>query len=93
MTPIVKICAFAESAGISVIPHAGGNTAYGQHACYAMPAIPWTETFVASPPGVAPEDAAKIPGLSTPTNGTMKPSDAPGFGLEIEQHHLSAFKY
>ena len=50
MTAIIKICAIAEVAGISVIAHGGGNTAYGQHACLALPAIPWTECFVATPP-------------------------------------------
>ena len=40
LTAITKICAIAEAAGISVIPHGGGNTPYGQHACYALSAIP-----------------------------------------------------
>ena len=93
LTPLVKICAIAESAGITVIPHGGGNTAYGQHVCYAMPAIPLTETFVASAPGVPPEDVASLPGVSTPQNGTMKPSEAPGFGVDISEEHLKPFAY
>lgn len=93
LTPIVKICAIAEAAGIAVIPHGGGNTPYGQHACYAMPAIPWTECFVASPPGVPPEEAARLPGMATAKNGRMRPSDAPGFGLEITAADLSPFRY
>ena len=67
LTAITKICAIAEAAGISVIPHGGGNTPYGQHACYALPAIPWTECFVAAPPGVPPEDAVRLPGASDMT--------------------------
>mgnify|MGYP003324204450 CR=1 FL=1 len=55
MTAIVKICAIAEAANISVIPHGGGNTPYGQHACFAMPAIPWTECS-SGILGIAPKD-------------------------------------
>jgi len=84
MTPIVKICAIAEAANISVIPHGGGNTVYGQHACYAMPAIPWTECFIASPPGIPIEDAPRLPGQAFPKNGKMIPTDGPGFGLDID---------
>ena len=69
LTALVKICAIAEAAGISVIPHGGGNTPYGQHACYAMPAIPWTECFVGSAPGVPPEQAARMPGAAIPEEG------------------------
>ena len=93
LTALVKICAIAEAAGISVIPHGGGNTPYGQHACYAMPAIPWTECFVGSAPGVPPEQAARMPGAAIPKEGRMKPSDAPGFGVEVTLDQLSPFDY
>ncbi|MFW6174323.1 MAG: enolase C-terminal domain-like protein [Chloroflexota bacterium] len=93
LTPIIKICAIAEAANISVIPHGGGNTPYGQHACYGLPAIPWTECFVASPPGMPPEEAARLPGMTTPKDGRMVPSDAPGFGLEITGDHIKPFDY
>ena len=93
MTALVKICAIAEAAGISVIPHGGGNTPYGQHACYALPAIPWTECFVATPPGVSPDEAARLPGVAAPSNGTMRPTDGPGFGVEISEGDLSPFDY
>ena len=93
LTALVKICAIAEAAGISVIPHGGGNTPYGQHACYALPAIPWTECFVGSAPGVPPEQAARIPGAAIPKEGRMKPSGAPGFGVELTLDQLSPFDY
>ena len=93
LTAIAKICAIAEAAGISVIPHGGGITAYGQHACYALPAIPWAECFVATPPGVPPEEAVRIPGVATPKNGRMVPSDRPGFGVEITEEDLAPFVY
>ena len=93
LTPLVKICAIAEAAGISVIPHGGGNTPYGQHVAYAMPAIPWAECFISSPPGVPLKEATRLPGMAYPVNGRMKPSDAPGFGVEIDPSTLEPFKY
>jgi L-rhamnonate dehydratase len=93
LTAITKICSIAEAAGISVIPHGGGNTPYGQHACYALPAIPWTECFVATPPGVPPEEAVRLPGMVAPQNGRMVPSDRPGFGVQISEEHLAPFAY
>ena len=96
MTAIVKICAIAEAANISVIPHGGGNTPYGQHACFAMPAIPWTECYIATPPGVPIERLGSnksFPGMSVPKNSKMVPSNAPGFGLEIDKGDLKPYKY
>jgi L-rhamnonate dehydratase len=93
LTALVKICAIAEAAGISVIPHGGGNTPYGQHANFALPAIPWTECFIATPPGVSPEDAARLPGAAVPSRGRMRPSDGPGFGVEITAEDLAPFEY
>ena len=70
--------------------HAGANTAYGQHFSYAMPAVTWTEMFMASDPGVpletamgAPRGYMNLPGTPVPVNGRLRPSDAPGFGLEV----------
>ena len=95
MTAIVKICAIAEAANISVIPHGGGNTPYGQHACFAMPAIPWTECFIATPPGVKVDRLGggdkNFPGMSVPKDSKMIPSNAPGFGLEIEKSDLKPY--
>ena len=91
LTPLIKICAIAEAAGIAVIPHGGGNTPFGQHACYAMAAIPWTECFTSTPPGVPLEEGARTPGMSVPKNGVMKPSDAPGFGIDIDPAGLPSF--
>ena len=93
LTAITKICAIAEAADISVIPHGGGNTPYGQHACYALPAIPWTECFVATPPGVSPDEAARLPGMAAPKEGRMVPSDGPGFGVDVTMDDLTPFNY
>ncbi len=91
VTATVKICHIAEAAGISVIPHGGMNDAYGQHVCYAMPAIPWGEFFVGSAPGVPLKDATRrTPGMAVPENGYLVPNDAPGFGIELTMKDLEA---
>ncbi len=92
-TAVVKICHIAEAAGISVMPHMGVNDAYGQHVCYAMPAVPWGELFIGSAPGV-PLDSIlgfrQTPGMALPKDGMLVPSDAPGFGIELTLDQLYA---
>lgn len=91
VTATVKICHIAEAAGIPVMPHGGMNDCYGQHTCYAMPNIPWGEFFVGSAPGVPlSEGYRRTPGMATPDNGRLVPSDAPGFGIEFTLAELEA---
>ena len=87
MTALVKICHIAEAAGVSVIPHAGINSSYGQHACYAMTNIPLGEFFIGSDPGV-PLDASIASsvhtfGMSVPVDGNVVPTGEDGFGIEL----------
>ena len=84
LTPVARIAAMAEGAGMSAILHGGGNSAYGQHASYALPGLVWTEFFVGTPPGVPLTEQATLPGVPRPTEGKLVPSDAPGFGIELE---------
>jgi len=86
-----KIAAAADGAGMSVIPHAGGLTAYGQHFTFATPASPWCEYFVGSPPGVPLAAARTLPGVPVAKDGYLTPSDAPGFGMEIPEGWLTPF--
>ncbi len=86
-----KIAAAADAAGVSVILHAGGLTAFGQHFSAATPAVPWCEYFVGSAPGVPLEELWRLPGLPLPQDGWLTPSDAPGFGLEIPEAWLMPF--
>ena len=89
VTATVKICHIAEAAGISVIPHAGMNTPYGQHVALAMPCEPWGEAFVPTAPGVPfTKELAPIPGMAVPRDGYLVPSDAPGFGIEVTRDEL-----
>jgi L-rhamnonate dehydratase len=91
LTACRRIAEMADSAGIQVILHGGGNSAYGQHLTYAMPNTPWAECFLATPPGVPLEEAASIPGVAAPKDGWLVPSDAPGFGQEIPEEWLTPF--
>jgi L-rhamnonate dehydratase len=93
LTPLIKICHIAEAAGVSVIPHGGGGTAYGQHACYGLAAIPMIECSgpVMTPPGVPLDEKDRLPGTPVPRAGLLRPSDAPGFGLELLREWLPPF--
>jgi L-rhamnonate dehydratase len=91
VTTCQKIVAAADAAGVNVILHGGGNTAFGQHFSYAMPSVPWLECFVGTPPGVPLEEAWHLPGEAYPKDGWLVPSDAPGFGLELPETWLSPF--
>jgi L-rhamnonate dehydratase len=83
VTATVRICHLADAAGIPVIPHAGMNTPYGQHLGLAMREMPWGEFFLGSPPGVPLEETVRVPGTAVPRDGSLVPSDAPGFGLDV----------
>lgn len=86
-----NICAIAGAAGIQVIPHASMNYPYGQHLAFAMPAVTWGERSEGvSPPGVPLEEMVQIPGTPVIEDGWLVPSDAPGFGLEIDRPWIDA---
>ncbi|MBN1247307.1 MAG: L-rhamnonate dehydratase [Anaerolineae bacterium] len=91
MTTVRKIAAAADAAGINVILHGGGVTPFGQHFTHATPSAPWCEYFVASPPGVPLEAAARLPGQAVAKDGWLVPSDAPGFGMEILEEWVTAY--
>lgn len=91
VTVTQKIVAAAEAAGLGVILHAGGHTAFGQHLTFGQSAIPWCEFFVGSAPGVPLEEGRVAPGQRLPKDGWLEPNDAPGFGLEIPHGHLVPF--
>jgi L-rhamnonate dehydratase len=89
LTPVVKVAAIAEAAGIDLVPHAAGNSVYGQHVCYALPAIDRTEFFVGTAPGVPLEAGRWLPGQAVPEEGTMTPPDDPGFGVDMDRLKLT----
>jgi L-rhamnonate dehydratase len=86
-----KIAAAADAAGLVVMLHGGGNTAYGQHFSYATPNVPWCECFVGSDPGIELANGWGLPGQAVPKDGWLVPSDAPGFGLDVQEAWLAPF--
>jgi L-rhamnonate dehydratase len=91
LTTCIKIAHAAEAAGKQVILHAGGRFPFGQHFSLAMPAVPWLEYFIEAPPGVSLTDGVWLPGQPAAEGGYLVPSDAPGFGLEVEESWLEPF--
>ena len=91
MTTCMKIAAVADASGISVIPHGGAGTPFGQHFSIASGCAPLSEYFVGSPPGVPLDELPGIPGVAVPSGGHVTPSDAPGFGMEIKEEWLTPF--
>ena len=88
LTGCLKIAHIAEGAGLSVIPHAGINTPYGQHFGMAVPNSPMGEYFVASAPGVPLHEVRLTPGMQTPHDGFVTPNAEPGFGLGLTLHDI-----
>ncbi len=91
LTTCQKIAATAEAAGVNVILHAGGFTPFGQHFSYGASSVRWLEAFVGSDPGIPLEEVRRLPGMAVPKDGWLVPSDAPGFGLEIQDSWLTPF--
>jgi L-rhamnonate dehydratase len=88
-TASVRICHLAEAHGLTVIGHAGMNYPYGQHLALAMPTIPMGERSEGvAPPGVPLEEMVALPGTVPIRNGRVRPTDAPGFGIEVTQDWL-----
>jgi len=91
MTASVRICHIAEAHGLTVIGHAGMNYPYGQHLAMAMPVIPMGERSEGvAPPGVPLEELVTLPGTVAIRNGRVRPTDAPGFGIEVTKEWLES---
>lgn len=88
LTEALKIYAMAEAAGIATIPHAGASLVFAQHFAFAMPDSTIAEFWLGSDPGVPLQEAAMVPGMAVPRDGRLVPSDRPGFGLGVEDHHI-----
>jgi L-rhamnonate dehydratase len=88
LSEILKIYTIGEAAGIATIPHSGAGLPFGQHFSIAMPESPIAEFWLGSDPGVPLAEANRFPGMPTPVNGKVTPSDAPGFGLELTEENI-----
>ena len=57
----------------------------------AMPAIPMGERSEGvAPPGVPLEETIALPGTVAIKNGRVRPTDAPGFGIEVTTEWLES---
>lgn len=92
LSEALKIYALGEAAGLITIPHISGSTPFGLHFAAAMPECPMAEYFMASKPGVPLDRAPTPPGTPVPKNGRVTPSDAPGFGYEVSEADLVAWR-
>ncbi len=87
----VRICHLAEAHGLSVVAHAGMNYPWGQHLSLAMPVVQLGERSEGvSPPGVPLEEMTVLPGTAVIRQGRVRPSDAPGLGLDIGKEWLES---
>ena len=88
ITSAAKISHIAEASGINVITHGGMNYPYGQHLAFAMPVhhVGVSDLKAFLPPVYHLEEMGQgCPGTSVIKDGYVAPSNAPGFGLEIDE--------
>ena len=91
LSAVTRIAAIADSAGLAVMPHLAGTTAFGQHASAGISTIHRAEYRIGSDPGIPLDRVPQAPGAVLPVNGEIGASDAPGFGIEIPEEHLSPY--
>ena len=93
LSAIIKISHIAEAAGIDLILQGGGGSVYGQHASYGLTGISMIECSgpVITKTGIPLNEKERFPGTPVPENGTIIPSNAPGFGLEINRDWFPSF--
>ncbi|MBT5872645.1 MAG: hypothetical protein HOH43_04435 [Candidatus Latescibacteria bacterium] len=89
LSEAIKIYTIGEAAGLISVPHGGANSPFGQHFALALPESPVAEYWLGTDPGIPLEELRHIPGMATPIDGYVTPSDAPGFGLGIEEDWIS----
>ena len=93
LSEALKIYAIGEAAGIITIPHAAAASPWGQHFAISMPESPMAEFWMGSDPGIPLDEVCPIPGMPMPRDGYIKPSDAPGFGMEINQEWIAPWDH
>lgn len=88
LTEALRVSAMAAAYDIPVVPH--GSGAYSYHLVYAQPHIPFCEYVNMSAGGdtIEPTFGTLFDGDDIPENGTIRPSDRPGFGLTLRRDGL-----
>ena len=88
LTELLRISAHASAYDIPVIPHGSGP--YSYHFIASQPHSPFCEYVAASPDGrsILPVFGNIFTGETLPSNGRLRLSDAPGFGMAIADRAL-----
>jgi len=92
LTEALKVYVIGEAAGLSTFPHSGASLPFGQHFHLAMPEAQLAEFWLGSDPGVPLQEAMRLPGVAVPVDGKVRPSDAPGFGIDLKPEWLVPFR-
>ena len=56
-----------------------------------MPEAAFAEYWLGTDPGVPLEEVCPISGVAMPVGGTLVPTDAPGFGMEIKADWITPY--
>ena len=91
LTETLKVYTLAEAAGLTTIPHFSGSTAFGVHFSVSAPECPMAEYWLTTDPGIPLDRAGGVPGTPVPENGRIRPSDAPGFGYDLEERDIQSW--
>jgi L-rhamnonate dehydratase len=83
LSELLRVAAHADAYDLPVVPHGSGP--YSYHFNVSRPNAPFCEYVAASPDGrsVLPVFGSLFTGETLPRDGVIRPSDAPGFGLEL----------
>jgi L-rhamnonate dehydratase len=85
LTELLKIAAYADAHGVSVIPH--GSSVYGYHFVVTRTSSPFAEFLMMAPDAasVVPMFTPLLLGEPVPENGRLEVPDTPGFGVELNR--------
>ena len=88
VTEARKIAAMAAAYDIPVVPH--GSGVFSSHFQMAFTNTPFQEVLALSPDGndIVPVFGDLIRGEPLPENGTIRPPDLPGWGIEVDRSRL-----
>lgn len=89
LTEALRVSAMAAAYDIPVVPH--GSGAYSYHFVQSQPHIPFSEYVNTSPAGdtVEPVFGTLFDGDDPPVDGRIRPSDRPGFGLDLRRDQVT----
>jgi L-alanine-DL-glutamate epimerase-like enolase superfamily enzyme len=82
---VLRIAALASAFDVTLVPHAGGI--YSYHLAMTQPMVPFVEYCITSPKGdeITPVFGDMFEGEPLALDGTITPSDAPGWGLRLRR--------